>query len=179
MKYEVLEIEGLLILVTYYSDSDKSSLLLEAKFKGMPLVGTYSVIKHQPHTTPGEYHLHVYDGQDQIFAINKSGKGHDGYHGVRIQNKVYQALMQKYKGWAFQPDHIIESVYYTYICRPISDLSYSEILNEIHFLQQEMNLSDRVQLLLEGESKTTAQNNYEIILKRFQALFSESVKRIS
>lgn len=179
MRHEVIEIEGFLILVTYHSDADKSELLLEAKSKGTPLVGTYSVIKHQPHTNPGEYHLHVYDGQDQIFAINKSGKGHDGYHGVRIPNKVYQALTQKYKGWAFSPDQIIESVHHTYICRPISDLSYREILNEINVLQQEMNLSDRVQLLLEGTSKTTAQKKHEIILKRFQTLFSESVKRIS
>jgi len=127
MRHEILEIEGFLILVTYHSDADNSELLLEAKAKGTPLVGTYSVMKHQPHTNPGEYHLHVYDGQNQIFAINKSGKGHDGYHGVRIPNKVYQALTQKYKGWTIPPDQIIESLYYTYICIPIADLSYREI----------------------------------------------------
>ena len=153
--------------------------MLEAKFKGTPLVGTYSVIKHQPHTNQGEYHLHVYDGKDQIFAINKSGKGHDGYHGVRIPNKVYQALIQKYNGWAFRPDQIIESVYHTYICRPISDLIYSEILNEMNVLQQEMNLSYEALLLLEENSKITAQKKHEKILKRFETLFSESVKRIS
>lgn len=178
MKHELLDIDGFLITITFHND--KSELLLEAKSKGTPLIGTYSVIKHPPHTNPGEYHLHVYDGQDQIFAINKSGKAHDGFHGVRIPNKVYSALTQKYKGWTFPPDQIIESLNYTYILNPILSLTYKQILNEIEVLQGEMNFYDRIEKSLLKESITTkAKEQNDLLLKRFQELFIESVKRIS
>ncbi|ABQ06615.1 hypothetical protein [Flavobacterium johnsoniae] len=176
MRHESFQVDGFLITVSYHDS--KSELLFEAKSKGTPLIGTYSVIKHQPHSQPGEYHLHVYDGQDQIFAINKSGKAHDGYHGVRIPNKVYQELTKKYKGWVFPPDQIIESLNYTYLLNPIIDLDYMQILNEITFIEREINFFERVQSINEAAGLINAVEQNELLLKRFKDLFIASVKRL-
>jgi hypothetical protein len=177
MKHEVLEIDDHLVMVTYHATT--SDLLNEAKTKGVPLIGTYSVIKHPPHTQPGEYHLHVYDGNNQIFAINQSGRGHDGYHGVRIPNKVYHALKNKYKDWLIPPNQIIESLTHTYILSPISDLSYKEILNEIQFVGSEINLCEKVKGSKIDESLTRNFHDKSVVLEeRLRDLFIQSVKRL-
>ncbi len=178
MKYEILVIDEFRVIITIH---DSTSLLLnEAQHKGIPLIGTYSAIKHPPHTQPGEYHLHIYDGNDQIFAINKGGSAHDGFHGVRIPNKVYNALNSKYKGWMFPPNQIIESIYYTYILSPIADLSYREILNESNIIQAEMNLCDRIKKsnLNKSIDLSNIESQQDKLLKRFQGLMIESFKRI-
>ncbi|WP_223648911.1 hypothetical protein [Hymenobacter psoromatis] len=87
-------------------------LILEGTTKGMPLGGTYSFIKHQPHNSTGEYHIHVYDDSNEILAINQGGTGHDGYHGTRIPNKVYRALVAKFPNWKFPSNQIVESTDY-------------------------------------------------------------------
>jgi len=179
MKNEFLEIDDIRVIITYHDAS--SSLLNEAKTKGAPLVGTYSAIKHKPHTQPGEYHLHVYDGKDQIFAINHSGSAHDGFHSVRIPNKVYQALSAKYKEWMFPPNQIIESIHYTYFLNPIEDLTYRDLIYESKIIQSEMNFFDRVKKanLNESINLSKIDSQQEKFLKRFQSLMIESIKRIS
>ena len=183
MKHETFEIDSYLIVVTYHDN--QSELLLEAKTKGEPLIGTYSVIKHQRHTPNGDYHLHVYDGQNQIFAINKGGSAHDGYHGVRIPNKVYQQLTSKFSGWKFPPSKLIETVNYTYILKPLSDLSYKEIINEISTMQSEREIletfksvSGSNQILNENYKIADIVNQIGQVTERFKELFLESVKRI-
>lgn len=167
---ENIVIDELQIIVIYHTED--SELLLEARHKGMPLIGTYSVIKHPPHTQPGEYHLHVYDGNNQIFAINQGGSGHDGYHGYAIPNKVYQALNQRFPSWLFPPDQIIEALNCTYILKPISSLKYSEILNEFDLMQNELNTYEQAEknLLLES-SDPKIQEKKEIIRDRFKSLY--------
>ena len=183
MKHETFEIDCYSIVVTYHDN--QSELLLEAKTKGEPLIGTYSVIKHQRHTPDGDYHLHVYDEQNQIFAINKGGSAHDGYHGVRIPNKVYQELTKRYNGWQFPPNKIIETVNFTYILKPLAELTYKEIINEISTIQSEReiletfkSLSGSNHILNESISKSDISNQIEQVTERFKELFLESVKRI-
>lgn len=183
MKYETFEIDGYSIFVSYYDS--QSELLLEAKTKGEPLIGTYSVIKHQRHTPDGDYHLHVYDGQNQIFAINKGGLAHDGYHGVRIPNKVYQELKKRYNGWHFPPNKIIETVNFTYILKPLDELTYKEIINEITTIQGERDILETFKSLIgkshilnENISKNDIRNQIEQVTERFKELFLESVRRI-
>jgi len=178
MKHEILIIDDFRVIITLH-DSE-SSLLKEAKHVGIPLVGTYSVIKHPPHTQPGEYHLHVYDDSEQIFAINKGGTAHDGFHGVRIPNKVYNALTAKYKGWLFPPDQIIESIYYTYILSPIADLSYRELLKECDIIQGELNLCDRIVMaqLNESINDNKIKHLMNQLQNRFKKLMVESINRI-
>lgn len=66
--------------------------LLEAKFKGKPIGGTYSVQKHTAHVPNTLKHYHVYNKGNEIFAININGTAHDKSHGVRIPNKVADFL---------------------------------------------------------------------------------------
>lgn len=85
-------------------------MILEAKVKGTHLTGQYSFDKHQPHNSTGDYHVHVYKKGNQIFSINKSGKGHDGYSGTRIPNEVFTTLRDKFKDWNWPSNQIIESL---------------------------------------------------------------------
>ncbi len=179
MKEEFLKVEDLTVVI-FYHKSD-SMFVNESKQRGNHLIGNYSYLKHPPHTTPGEYHLHVYDGNNQIFAINKNGTAHDGYHGVRIPNKVYNALKQIYIDWTFPENKIIESFNYTYFLNDISELNYREILNEIDFICSEINLFDKYDELpksLLTERYLIVKPNYERLTKRFHDLFIESYNRI-
>lgn len=182
MRHEDFEIEGFIIVVTYHDEN--SNLLTEAKTEGTALVGTYSVKKHQPHVPGCDYHLHVYDVQNQIFAINKNGTAHDGYHGVRIPNKVYKAIQKQYPTWTLPPDKIIECFQFTYILNPVGTLTYKEVLNEVDVIRGELNLYDRIEDLKNTEGLLTEQALQEIVAnkadvnQRWQELFNECVRRL-
>ena len=177
IKTETITIDEFQIIVNYHTS--ESELLLEAKHKGTPLVGTYSFTKHPPHTQPGEYHLHVYDGNNQIFAINKDGTGHDGYHGYVIPNKVYQTITQRFPSWLFPPDQIIEALNYTYILNPISTLRYSEIVNEIEAISKELRVYEQAEKMLLLESNLPkAQEQIEVMKNRFKGLYKALSQKI-
>lgn len=56
-KPEIVAIEG----VSFYIqeiEKDDLQVLIERKVTGDHLIGNYSIHHHQPHTTPGEYHIH-------------------------------------------------------------------------------------------------------------------------
>lgn len=108
MKTEKIEILGIAVFLHEYEENELQ-LIQEGKTKGTPLTGSYSFIKHQPHNPAGDYHLHVYKKGNQVFSINKSGRGHDGYSGTRIPNKVFKALKNKFGDWNWPKDQIIES----------------------------------------------------------------------
>jgi len=184
MKQETIEIEGYIIVIFFHEE--ESQLLIEAKSKGEPLIGTYSVTKHQPHTQPGDYHLHVHNGNNQIFAINQNGSAHDGYHGVKIPNKVYKALVIKYNDWTFPPSKIIETVNYTYILKPTADLNFKEIIAEINSISKDKQLIEQLQNIRKDYQILT--ENYEIIdldaqinkfTERIAELYAESIKRLN
>lgn len=114
MKTEIFEINNLLVLVHDYEE-DSNGIILEAKVRGNNLIGQYSYVKHQPHNPTGDYHLHVYKKGNEIFSINASGRGHDGYSGTRIPNDVHAALQAKFPDWNWPDDQIIESLNENYI----------------------------------------------------------------
>ncbi|OOG77488.1 hypothetical protein [Algoriphagus sp. A40] len=114
MKIEIDKIDNYYFII-HDLEGSSEELLLEAKHKGTKLVGQYSVIKHQPHNPTGEYHIHVYKKENEIFSINKSGRGHDGFSGTRIPNEVFKALSAKYPDWTFPKSQIVESVNHTLI----------------------------------------------------------------
>jgi hypothetical protein len=109
MREEKLTVEGITFIVHYYDESE-SQLILEAKTKGIPLGGDYSYKKHSPHIPGGDYHIHGYENQKEIFAINKSGTAHDGYHGVVIPKKAFDALSAKFPDWNWPANRLIESL---------------------------------------------------------------------
>lgn len=67
------------IIHVYCGTPPPRSLLTEARQR---LAGVYFYDKHQPHAPPGQYHLHVYLKNNQIFAINWDGTGSMQDHNV-------------------------------------------------------------------------------------------------
>jgi hypothetical protein len=74
--------------VHYYARDDAMTVMLqEAKHRGRPLYGPYSVQKDQPHSSVGQYHVHVYRKGNELFGLNFDGSAHDQSHGVTIPIK--------------------------------------------------------------------------------------------
>jgi hypothetical protein len=82
----------------------------EARHRGEPLYGPYSVQDHGAHVQQGEAHIHVYYKNNQLFALNKgSGTAHDQSHGIKIGNKLAKALKQKISDLTIPPNNFIEA----------------------------------------------------------------------
>jgi hypothetical protein len=102
MRVDILEIEDDVVFVYTYDQKDVDfGLFLWST------VGKYRVRKDKPHSDKGEYHIHVYEGANEILAVNKSGTAHDQSHGKRIPNRVYDYLKEKYPTWKWPMDQII------------------------------------------------------------------------
>lgn len=93
----------------YGSAFETSRIFKEAKHRGTPLGGTYSMRQDSPHSTKGQNHIHVYCKNNQLFAINKDGSAHDQSHGVRIPNKVARKLRVQLPDYKIPGNNIIES----------------------------------------------------------------------
>lgn len=87
----------------------QKGFLVEAKQKGTPLGGKYSAQFHRAHSPVGQDHIHVYEKNNQLFAMNVDGKAHDKSHGVRIPNIVATAIVQKFPMFNVPDDKLIES----------------------------------------------------------------------
>lgn len=93
------------------SDDPKgSSAIIEAQQRGKPLRGPYSAQQHAGHTAAGQEHLHVYLKQNQIFSLNKDGTAHDKSHGVRIPNRVADAIRELFPDFDLPEDNLIETI---------------------------------------------------------------------
>jgi hypothetical protein len=118
---ETIKILDINFCINYYKDAD-ASLLTEANPKGITLIGPYSVIKHPPHNSTGDYHLHVYEKNNELFAINKNGTAHDGSHGVTIPLKVFNAITTQRPDWIIPQNRIIETKDNIVIYNSLEDL---------------------------------------------------------
>ena len=89
----------------------ESETLLKEAGKEQQLAGPYYVRKDQPHVQPpiGQYHLHVYKKQNELFSINWDGSGHDNSKGAVIPNVVYDAIKAKWPNIKLPDGRIIES----------------------------------------------------------------------
>lgn len=101
---------------------ESAEILLEKYSKGSPLIGVYSFKQHSPHASKGQYHLHVYAKNNEIFALNIDGTAHDKSHGVVIPQKVADAIRVKFPKYKIPNNNLIESadkkveaLYLTYI----------------------------------------------------------------
>jgi len=70
--------------------------------------GQYSLMVHQPHTTPGQHHIHVLLKNKKLFAINRDGSAHDQSHGYTLPREAREFLRKEFPGWTI-PD-ILESI---------------------------------------------------------------------
>jgi hypothetical protein len=106
-----LKLEAGQFAIFIYEDTDEDSLLLlnEAKHRGIPLGGPYSVEKHSPHTPKNDYHLHLYHKNNQILAINRDGTAHDRSHGCIIPMVAADALRKMFLEYSIPETNLIES----------------------------------------------------------------------
>ena len=96
-------------VVHIWFNSDEMQEINEAKYKGSPLGGQYSAQLHQPHSSVGQKHLHVYAKNNQLFSLNKDGSAHDKSHGAVIPNKVVKAIKNHFPSFIIPDNNIIES----------------------------------------------------------------------
>ncbi|ANB96701.1 hypothetical protein [Vibrio parahaemolyticus] len=81
--------------------------VLHAQLKGnISLGGNYSA---RIDNVPGQSHVHIYEGQNQICSMNADGSGHDGFTGTRIPNKVVRAIKKKreFKNFNLPPNNVL------------------------------------------------------------------------
>lgn len=90
-------------------DDDTLQALNEARDYGVKLGGTYSALKHKPHVSSAEYHLHIQDKGTEIAALNFSGSAHDGWHGVQLPNTVVQGIRNRFPKCKIPPNGFIEA----------------------------------------------------------------------
>jgi len=106
LKHIVVQVDNAIVHV--YTIPPASKQLL-AEFK-QHLTGAYFYDKHQLHAPTGQYHLHVYLKNNEIFAINWDGSAHDQSHQTVIPGKVFKALKAKFPDMVLPINRIIECV---------------------------------------------------------------------
>lgn len=90
-------------------------ILLEAK-QGQ--IGQYTYRIDPPHNSEnGQQHVHVMLKGKELFALNRDGSAHDGWHGAEIPKKVYDKLPSLFPSLVLPSNRLIESV----ITKPNSD----------------------------------------------------------
>ncbi|MDD5300062.1 MAG: hypothetical protein PHD65_06175 [Gallionella sp.] len=102
------EVDGYVISIFIRRDDQVTIPLNEAKQKGISLGGQYSALRHTV-PEPGKEHIHVYAKGNDIFALNKDGTAHDQSHGVKIPNRVADAIRTHFPNFSLPPNNFIES----------------------------------------------------------------------
>lgn len=127
--------------------AERLQLLQETK--EIDLGNTYSAYKHYDHSSqfadPLKTHLHVYKRGKQIFAINRDGTAHDGYHGVLIPGAIYNTLTREFPDFQFPPNRLIENMQRL---SDIPEIEISQLDEELDSvlceLIDKMDITDRV-----------------------------------
>lgn len=83
-------------------------ILNEARHRGMPVGGKYSIQFHKSHADFGMDHLHAYEKNNQLFALNINGTAHDRSHGIEIPNKLVKGIRKFFPNFVLPPNNIIE-----------------------------------------------------------------------
>lgn len=97
-------------------------------------------MRYDPGHGPGmQDHIHVYAKNRQLFAINRDGSAHDGFHGVKIPNHVRRRAAELFPSFSWPEDNIIEGT------RP-GILSFRE------FVQSRETQSEFAEMILEAEA---------------------------
>lgn len=108
-KYEWCTIQVGEEIVYILFKTEESMTLNEAKNRGLPVGGQYSIQFHGSHSPVGMNHLHAYERNNQLFALNIDGTAHDRSHGVRIPNKLAKAITHYFPNFKIPQDNMIES----------------------------------------------------------------------
>ncbi len=110
MTYYILNIDIYKIHLHVNNDDDKTfEVLNEAEDHGIKLGGTYSALKHKPHTVNNDYHLHIRNKGTEIAALNFDGTAHDGYHNFRLPNTVVKGIQKCFPKCNIPSNGLIET----------------------------------------------------------------------
>lgn len=104
----LLEIDEYIVHIFISRDDTSAILINEAIQKGISFGGKYSGLHHKV-PAPGKEHIHVYARGNEIFALNKDGTAHDQSHGIKIPNKVANAIRTHLPNFTLPPNNFIES----------------------------------------------------------------------
>ena len=124
-------------------------LLKEAGGNWKNMTGPYRYRVDGPHdATTGQRHIHVYKKNNQLFALNWDGSGHDNSKGTEIPKKVHDYLGNAHPDLSLPKNRIIESIhtggqilkFSEYVRLRLSDESAMDSLKEaIALLEEFMN----------------------------------------
>jgi len=109
IKHIVFVIDGTIVHI--YSTRAAELIKLAKHGKGDPLVGNYYERFDVARFPGAQNHLHIYDKNGQLFAINWDGSAHDQSHGATIPKRVYDVLKMKYPDLNLPPDRRIAYVF--------------------------------------------------------------------
>lgn len=104
----IFEIDEYIINFFIKSDDESATILNEGRQRGSSLGGQYSAAHHTV-PEPGKEHIHVFAKGRAIFALNIDGTAHDNSHGVKIPNKVADAIRTHFQKFILPPNNLIES----------------------------------------------------------------------
>ena len=88
--------------------NNETSALFEAKNRGKPVGGAYSLQFHKKHSQKDKDHIHAYEKNKQLFALNIDGTAHDRSHKVRIPNKLAKGIRNHFPYIILPNDNVIE-----------------------------------------------------------------------
>lgn len=106
--YEWCTIEADSEVIHILFNNRESGSLNEAKSKGLPVGGAYSLQFHKAHSPVGMDHLHGYERNNQLFALNIDGSAHDQSHRIRLPHKLAKAIRQQFPDFKLPKDNVIE-----------------------------------------------------------------------
>ena len=115
-----------------YFDKTSSGIMLECLCEPIPGIKRYGYRIDIPYgeQRPGnQKHMHIYVKDKEIFAINVDGTAHDGYHNVKIPEKIIPFL--KDKGITIPQNNIIECLTTEELHDPLNKSVY-RFMDKIH-----------------------------------------------
>ena len=59
---------------------------------------------------PNKDHIHLFQKNNQIFALNRDGTAHDGCHGVTISKSICDKIQQHFPDFVIPQNRYIESM---------------------------------------------------------------------
>jgi hypothetical protein len=99
------------VVVHLLVPKEEADCVEDGKSKLIEFGNIYSVVKHKPHTSKNQYHIHVFIKGNEIFALNIDGTTHDHKHGIIIPVKVADVLKKMFPKFTFPKDNFVKMAY--------------------------------------------------------------------
>ena len=90
--------------------SSESSLLQESKTQNVGRGVEIRFDRNHAFSDTSKDHIHVYKRGKELFAINRDGSSHDGFHSITIPSSVYGFIRDNYPDFILPTNRVIESL---------------------------------------------------------------------